>query len=98
MGRYLVRWEIDWSKIPINPKERAEGWAALVEVAKQDIKKGIVKDWGGFVGESKGYTVVEGSIEEVGMYTQQYVPFCRFEFHEVALISQAEGMLKKMAK
>lgn len=26
MARYLLLWEIDQTKIPINPKERGTGW------------------------------------------------------------------------
>jgi hypothetical protein len=30
-GRYLMLWELDETKIPANPKERAAAWAPLVE-------------------------------------------------------------------
>jgi hypothetical protein len=46
MGKYLVLWEVDQTKIPIDPKERGEGWSLLMALVRQDIEKGITKDWG----------------------------------------------------
>ena len=43
MGKYLYIWEIDRTKIPIDPKERGIGFSVLMEMVKQDIKKGITK-------------------------------------------------------
>ena len=46
MGKYLVLWEVDQTKIPIDPKERGAGWSFLMAMIRQDIEKGITKDWG----------------------------------------------------
>ena len=46
MGKYLVLWEIDQTKIPVDPKERKEGWSLLMAVVRQDIEKGISKRLG----------------------------------------------------
>ena len=59
MGRYLALWEVEESKIPIDPRERGEGWALLMSLVRQDIEKGLVKSWGAFIGEAKGYCVWE---------------------------------------
>ena len=53
MGKYLVLWEIDQTKIPVDPKERGDTWSLFMTVVRQDIEKGIVKDWGAFVGDTK---------------------------------------------
>jgi len=98
MGKYLMIWEIDTTKIPINPKERGAGWNALMEMVKQDIKKGINKDWGAFVGEVKGYAVMEGSEVEVMNALQQYVPFVHFMAHPIASVSQVDEMIKGLTK
>ena len=94
MGRYLVLWEIDQTKIPMDPKERGEGWGMLMAMVRQDIEKGIVKDWGAFVGEGGGYTVNEGTEVEVMSVLQQYVPFCTFKVYPIATESQVNEMLK----
>ena len=98
MGKYLILWEIDQSKVPISPKERGAGWKALMEMVKQDLKKGMTKDWGAFVGEINGYTVVEGTETEIGVMLQQYVPFCHFKLHPIASVSQVEEVIKALTK
>ena len=52
MGKYLVLWEVDQTKIPIDPKERGEGWGLLMAMVRQDIEKGLTKEWGAFLGET----------------------------------------------
>ncbi len=94
MGKYLVLWEVDQTKIPIDPKERGQGWSFLMAMIRQDIEKGITKDWGAFVGETKGYTVNEGTELEVMKALQQYVPFCIFKVHPISTESQVNEMIK----
>jgi len=94
MGKYLVLWEVDQTKIPIGPKERGEGWSFLMAMIRQDIEKGITKDWGAFVGETKGYAVNEGTELEVMNSLQQYVPFCIFKVHPISTESQVNEMIK----
>ena len=98
MGKYLLLWEIDSSKIPLNPKERGIGWKTLMEMVKQDMKRGFTKDWGAFVGELRGYAVDEGTEVEVMNALQQYTPFVHFKVHPIGSISQVEEMIKAMTK
>ncbi len=98
MGKYLVLWEIDRTKVPVNPKERGAGWNFLMEMVKQDIKKGMTKDWGAFVGEINGYVIAEGSETEIGIMLQQYVPFCHFKVHPIASVSQVDEVIKALTK
>jgi hypothetical protein len=98
MGKYLMLWEIDTTKIPVGPKERGAGWNALMEMVKQDIKKGINKDWGAIVGEINGYAVMEGTEVEIMNALQQYVPFVHFKAHPIASVSQVDEMIKALTK
>ena len=98
MGKYLLLWEIDATKIPVSPKERGAGWNTLMQMVKQDIKKGVTKDWGSFVGELSGYAVDEGSELEVMNALQQYFPFVHFKVHPIASVSQVEEMIKALTK
>jgi hypothetical protein len=98
MGKYLMLWEIDTTKIPMSPKERGAGWNALMEMVKQDIKKGTNKDWGAFVGEINGYAVLEGTEVEIMNALQQYVPFVHFKVHPIASVSQVDEMIKALTK
>ena len=98
MGKYLLLWEIDRTKVPVSPKERGTGWGALTDMVKQDIQKGLTKDWGAFVGEINGYVVAEGTEVEIANLTQKYVPFVNFEVHPIASISQVEEVTKALTK
>ena len=96
MGKYLVLWEVDQTKIPIDPKERGEGWSFLMAMVRQDMEKGLTKEWGAFLGETKGYSINEGSELEVMTSLQQYVPFCKFDVHPVASENQVNEMIKAL--
>ncbi len=97
MGKYLLLWEVDRTKIPIDPKERGAGWGLLMAMVRQDIEKGISKDWGAFVGENNGYAVMEGTELEVMNTIAQYVPYCIFKVHPVASESQVNEMIKALS-
>ncbi len=98
MGKYLMLWEIDTTKIPVSPKERGAGWNVLMEMVKQDIKKGLNKDWGTFVGEVNGYAVMEGTEVEVMNALQQYSPFVHFKVHPIGSVSQVDEVIKTLIK
>jgi hypothetical protein len=96
MGRYLVLWEMDQTKVPISPQERGTGWAALTDIIREDMKKGITKDFGTFVGELRGYSVMEGTEAEIGNSLQQFVPFAIFNVHAVASLEQTNELIKAL--
>jgi hypothetical protein len=98
MAKYLMLWECDNSRLPIDPKERAMGWKALMDIVKKDIADGVAKDWGVFVGENSGYFVLEGNEVEIGIRIQQYVPFVLFKTYPVAGVSQVDKIHKTMLK
>ncbi len=56
------------------------------------------KDWGVFVGQFNGYTVVEGTEQEVMNSAMQFSPFVRFKVHPVASVSHMDEMIKAMTK
>ncbi len=98
MGRYLLLWEIDPTKIPVDIKKRGGDFGALMKVIKQDMKAGILKDWGLFVGEHNGYSVVEGTEIEVIKATQRYTPFVCFEAHPIASVNHTGEMIKALTQ
>ena len=98
MGKYLLLWELDRTKIPADLKERGVEFKMLMKVIKQDIKKGILKDWGVFVGESHGYSIVQGTEVEVIKASQRYTPFVYFAVHPIASVNQAGEVIKALNK
>ena len=97
MGKYLITWKVDQSKIPVDPKQRGEGWGLLIAMVTQDLEKGIMRDWGAFVGEASGYAIYEGGELEVMKALQQYVPFCVFKAHPLATVGQVNDMVKSLS-
>ena len=93
MGKYLMLWSLNQNLIPIDPKERASGWGMLMEMVKQDLSKGIQKDWGSFAGENRGFCIVEGGILDVLKMTQQYAPYVRFEVHPVSSVNDIVSVI-----
>ncbi len=98
MGKYLMLWEIDRARIPVNPKERGTGWNAFMDMVKEDIKKGITKDWGAFVGELNGYSVAEGTEVEIANMLQKFSPYVHFKVHPISSVSQVEEVIKALTK
>lgn len=98
MPRYLVTWELDTTKIPINPKERATAWLPMIQMIKQDIQSGLIKAWGAYIGEMRGFSVMECSEEEAVKNVQRYVPFVQFTTHPLITIDQMEKLAKEMSK
>lgn len=63
----------------------------------QNIENGIVKDWGAFPGEIKGYSIYDSTKLEMMKALQQYVPFVIFTVHPVATEDDVNEMLKALS-
>ena len=98
MGKYLMLWEMDNARTPVDPKERGAQTQLLVAMVNQDIQKGKLKDWGAFVGEMNGYAVAEGTEVEIGNMMQQYIPFVIFKTRAVASVSQVDEIVKVLLR
>ncbi len=98
MGKYLVLWEIVPGTVSAGAKEASPALLALTEMVKADMKKGLSKDWGAFLGESKGYTVFEGTEVEAITTMLQYAPYLNFEVHAVASVDQVAEAMKASMK
>lgn len=96
MGKYVVIWEADESKIPIDLQQRKAGWQMAMEMVKQDMKAGKTKDWGVFAGQIRGFSILEGTEEEAHAQILQYVPFFRFQLYPVLSFDQTEKIVKAM--
>lgn len=87
---------MDQSKVPISPQERGAAWEALMGLVKDDIAKGLTKDWGAFVGELRGYSIAEGTEVEVANSLQQYIPFAIFKIHPIATVEHVDEIVKTL--
>jgi len=98
MAKYLVIWEMDGTKVPIDRKERAAVWTPMLDMVEQDMNKGVLKDWGSYTGELRGFAVAEGTRIEIDNMVQQYVPFVDFTLHELTSLSEMREVNKNLAK
>jgi len=98
MAKYLLLWELDTSKVPIDPKERGAAWSAMLDGVKQDIKEGVYIDWGSFLGENRGYMVYEGSEMELEKHLQQVVPFITFKVYRIMSVEQIAELAKSLTE
>jgi hypothetical protein len=97
MGKYFMIWKIDENKVPISREERAAAWKPMIDMVKQGIEDGRIKEWGAFVGDMKGYSIAEGTEVEIASFNQNWVPFVSFEVHPVATVSDVEEMINNLA-
>ena len=97
MGRYLLLWEADESKIPIAPEERKIGWQMATEMVEQHMQGGLVKDYGAFVGQPNGFVIADGTRDEIINMTIKFMPFFRFKVIPLASIDQIKEVIKTIA-
>ena len=96
MPKYFMTWEVDPTRVPIDPKERGALWSGMLEIVKQNIKEGTTSDWGCFVGEASGYSVSEQSEMELAKELQQFYPFVTFKVHQVMSVDEMAEVAKSM--
>jgi len=97
MGKYMILWEADESKVPVDAAERQVGWQMALEMTRQDMKDGLVKDWGAFIGQPNGFSIAEGTEEAVLNMAIRFMPFFRFKVIPIASIDQVETAVKAIA-
>ena len=71
MGKYFMTWTIDPQNIPISREDRAAAWKPMIDMVKQGIENGVIKEWGAFVGENNGYSIAEGTEAEISAFNQR---------------------------
>jgi hypothetical protein len=96
MGKFLILWENDMTKMPTDLKELVTLRSKMMNMVKEDLKSGGMKDWGKFAGENCGYAVAEGTEEEIERWTARYVPYIKFKVQAILSASQIEEVFKTL--
>lgn len=97
MAKFLILWELDTTKMPVDPKEIVTVRTKLLNMVKDDLKSGALTDWGRFVGENGGYAIGEGTEEEVEITTARYVPYVKFKkTSSILTVTQVGEVMKTM--
>jgi hypothetical protein len=96
MSKFLVLWEGVPGTMPIDPKQRAEVLGKTMELTKQGLNSGQVKDWGIFPGGNAGYAIGEGTDADMLKGSMQFSPYFKFTVHPVLSLQQVAEVMKSM--
>ena len=98
MARYLALWEADNSRLPIDPKERGSDMLEALNYLRQEVKKGLIKDWESFVGAPNGFIIYEGTEMEVNNSATHFSPFYTFKVYPLSSLEHLEELGKALSK
>jgi hypothetical protein len=98
MPKYYVKWEMRPQMTPSAPEETFKLLLSLLEMTKQDMQTGGVKDWGVVAGESCGYSIVELPSEvDFATNSLKWMRYVNFEVKPVLTVDQSVESIKKAA-
>ena len=96
MSKILNLWEMDYSRMPVNPSERAALLGKQMEMTKKMLDEGRISDWGVFAGGGAGYGIGPGDATEVLKNVMAFVPYVKFQSHPVLSIDEVAVVMKSM--
>ena len=94
--KYVCLWEMDVSRMPTDPKERAAAMMKMIEMTKQGLKSHPDWEWGNFIGENKGYSTATGDPKEVMKGALAFSPYIQFKVYQTASIDEFEEAFKSL--
>jgi hypothetical protein len=92
MAKYYFRWQWNPQITITNPEERAKLLFSLLEMTKQDLQTGKLKDWGTVPGESSGEVASETDLLTDSL---KFMPYVNFEVKPVLTVDQTLESIKK---
>ena len=96
MPKYFSLWEMDMSRVPNDPKERAAQTTQMIEMTKQWLKDNPGTEWGIFLGESRGYVMGGKTPEDVGKVALAFSPYVQNKVYQACSINEFEEIFKSM--
>ncbi len=97
MTKFLTLWEMDTTKIPDKPKERIQNWTMLLNMVKKDFE-GRLQDWGLFAEGGAGYSISEGTEQDIALRLLKYYPYLKFKVYPIISVEQAMEIVKKLSQ
>jgi hypothetical protein len=97
MTKFLTLWKLDTTKIPEEPDEQVAIYTKLLNMVKEDFES-YKMDWGEFVGGGVGYSISEGTEQEIALSLMKYSPYIRFKVHPVLSLEQTFENMKKLTQ
>jgi|SRR5450759_1881124 hypothetical protein len=100
MAKFLTLWELDTTKLPEKPEEQLALYIEQLNMIKEEFKKKNphMLDWGLFAGRNQGYSVCEGTEQEIDFALLKYGPYVKFKVYPLLSVDQELENLKKLSQ
>ncbi len=96
MAKTLNLWEMDTSRMPTDPNERAALLGKLIEMTKKMMAEGQILDWGILAGGGGGYAIAEGTEADALKRVMQFTPYIKFQVQPVLSIDEVAEVMKSL--
>ncbi len=80
MGKFLLLWEMDNTRLPKSPEKQMTIFAWLINMAREDFKCSMI-DWKGLISVRAGHTIFEGTNQEIEQVITKYDPYINFTIY-----------------
>jgi hypothetical protein len=94
MPKYVALWEVDLSRVSMDPDEVRATHVKSMEKVRQVLKDNPGSDFGIFIGESKGYFSGLKSWQEVVKLDQMFSPWVKFKVYQAYSAIEDEEVSK----
>ena len=100
MTKFLTLFELDTTKLPEKPEEQIALYIEQLNMIKEDFKtkNPQMLDWGLFAGTNQGYSVCEGTEQEIDLALLKYCPYVKFKVYPLLSLDQELENLKKLSQ
>ncbi len=98
MAKFLTLWEIDSTKLPEKPEEQMSLYTKLMNMLKEDLESRTAHkmDWGQFLNVNEGYSIYEGTEQDISLSIMKYTPYLKFKVYPVLSYEQVLENMKKL--
>ncbi len=98
MAKFLTLWETDLTRVPENPEDQIALFTRLQDMVKKDLESGTIKDFGCFMSGFEGYSIGEGTEEEVTFSVIKYSPYIKCKVYPILSVNQLEKITKTLSQ
>jgi hypothetical protein len=100
MAKFLTLWEFDTTKLPEKPEEQMALYTKLMDMLKEDLESRTAHkiDWGQSLDGNEGYSISEGTEQEIALSIMKYSPYLKFKVYPVLSYEQVLENMKKLSQ
>ncbi len=98
MTKFLIHWELDTTKISDKPVEMLKNFTKMLNMVKKNLESGGTKDWGMFISGHAGYSIKEGSEQEIALALLKFSPHLKFKVYPIISVNEALENVKALSQ